>query len=120
MICRMFAAAVFLAMMVGCNDSFGTICTDEARPGLMVTVRDSLTSAALSEARVIGRMGTTADTAQWPLAGVYPLAYETPGIYQVAVEQAGYRTWTRANVRVTRDECHVQTVSLTALLQRQP
>jgi len=115
----MCAAAGLLAAF-GCKDAFGTICTDEARPGLSITVRDSVTSGAIADARVIARVGTTADTAQFPLDGVYPLAYEKAGVYQVVVEHTSYRTWTRANVHVTRDECHVQTVSLTALLQRQP
>ena len=117
----MCAAAALLTALLGCEESpFNTVCAEEARPGLLVSVRDSVSGAAVSEARVIARTGTTADTSSGAFNGLYPLAYEKAGIYQVVVEHTGYRTWTRANVHVTRDECHVQTVSLTALLQRQP
>lgn len=106
-----------LAGMLGCSDALGAICTDEARPGILVTVRDSVTRAPVSEARVVARMGTTTDTSSGLPDGTYPLAYEKPGTYEVTVEQTGYRLWTRGNVQVTRDECHVQTVSFTALIQ---
>jgi len=110
-----------LATLLGCSDSsLGINCTDEARPAILVTVRDSITNVPVSGARVIARSATIADTAQGLPDGTYPLAYERPGTYQVTVERSGYRLWTRANVRVTRDECHVQTVSLMALLQPQP
>jgi hypothetical protein len=48
------------------------------------------------------------------------LAEERAGTYEVSVERTGYRSWHRAGVRVTADECHVRTVSLTARLQRLP
>jgi hypothetical protein len=60
-----------------------------------------------------------ADTSLAQHDGVYPLVQENAGGYTVTVEQAGYRPWTRTNVRVTSDACHVKTVSLTALLQPQ-
>jgi hypothetical protein len=66
----------------------------------------------------VARTATAADTSDGLPDGTYPLAYEKPGTYEVTVQQTGYRLWTRTNVQVTRDECHVQTVSLTALLQR--
>lgn len=110
-------AGAVVGTLVGCSDSLGTVCTDEARPGIMVTVRDSVTTASVSRARVVARTATIADTSEESPNGVYPLVYEKAGTYTVTVEQAGYRTWTRANVEVTRDECHVKTVSLTALLQ---
>jgi hypothetical protein len=119
--CRVGAAGAALAAMLGCSDTlFGRGCTDEARPGLLVTVRDSTTGAPASDARVVARSGAMADTARFPLDGTYPLAYENAGTYEVTVEQTGYRAWRRVNVRVTRDECHVKTVSLTALLEPQP
>jgi hypothetical protein len=49
--------------------------------------------------------------------GPYGLAYERAGTYTVTVEQQGYRPWSRSGVRVTKDECHVRGVSITARLQ---
>ena len=115
--CHMSVSVAALAGMLGCSDALGTICTDEARPGILVTVRDSVTRAPVSGARVVARMGTTIDTSSGLPDGTYPLAYEKPGTYEVTVDQTGYRLWTSGNVPVTRDECHVQTVSLTALIQ---
>jgi len=115
--CHMSVSVAALAGMLGCSDAIGPICTDEARPGILVTVRDSVMSAPVSGARVVARRGTTADTSSGLPDGTYPLAYEKPGTYEVTVEQTGYRLWTRRNLQVTRDECHVQTVSLTALVQ---
>lgn len=119
--CSIGAAGTALATLLGCSEAaIGVNCTDEARPGLVVTVRDSVTTATLSGAQVVARTATTADTSRGDLPnGAYALAYETPGTYEVTVEKAGYRLWMRGNVRVTRDECHVKTVSLTALLQPQ-
>jgi hypothetical protein len=49
-----------------------------------------------------------------PLTG----AGEHAGIFRVTVRKPGYRDWVRSGVRVTRDACHVQPTTLTALLQR--
>jgi hypothetical protein len=117
---RCVTAAAALAAMLGCHDPLVQInCTDELRPGIVVTVRDSVTNAPVSGARVVARTATIADTSRSQPNGVYPLVSEKPGTYAVTVEQTGYRPWARANVKVTSDECHVKTVSLTALLQPQ-
>ena len=39
--CHMSVSVAALAGMLGCSDAIGPICTDEARPGILVTVRDS-------------------------------------------------------------------------------
>ena len=44
-------------------------------------------------------------------------APEREGTYTVSVARSGYHTWVRSNMVVTADECHVQTVSLTAELE---
>ena len=98
-------------------------CTEEARPGLSVTVRDSVTGAAIaSGVEIVAREGEYADTARGSLlgSGVYALAYERAGSYDVTVSHPSYQVWTRAAVRVTADECHVQTVSLLARLKPLP
>ena len=97
----------------------GYSCTTQAVPGIMVQVLDSLTGApAGRNARIIARAGTVADTANFTeFDGPYPLAFERSGTYAVTVEQQGYRLWSRTGIRVTKDECHVRTVSLTARLQ---
>ncbi|HEX9167026.1 MAG TPA: hypothetical protein VF862_14030 [Gemmatimonadales bacterium] len=83
-------------------------------------MRDSLTGASVANgAEVIAREGAYADTARGSLlgSGVYSLVYERAGVYDVTVSHPSYLAWVRAAVRVTADECHVQTVSLLARLQ---
>jgi fructose-1,6-bisphosphatase/inositol monophosphatase family enzyme len=102
-----------------CAENPPLACTEEARPGLSVTVRDSVTGAAVaSGVEIVAHEGEYADTARASLlgSGVYALAYERAGVYDVTVSHPAYRAWARAAVRVTADECHVQTVSLLARL----
>jgi hypothetical protein len=100
--------------------SGGTACTAQAVPGIMVDVRDSVTSAPAGRgSRIIARDGAVADTAKFTeFDGPYGVAYERAGTYTVSVEQQGYRLWSRTGIRVTTDECHVRTVSVAARLQR--
>jgi hypothetical protein len=115
------AAGTLLAALVACSDSlYDGDCTLEARSGLIVTVRDSVTGALVPNASVVARNATITDTARDVSTGVYSLAYEMAGVFEVVVERTGYRPWSRANVRIRQGRCHVETVSLTALLQPQP
>ena len=110
-----------LGLLTGaCAENPPLACTEEARPGLTVTVRDSVTAAAVANGvEVIARDGAYADTARASLlgSGVYSLVYERPGTYEVTVSHPSYRAWVRTGIKVTADACHVQTVSLLARLQ---
>ena len=116
------AALVGSALITSACDFIpgGYSCTAQAVPGVMVHVLDSLTGASAGrDARIIARDGAVADTAdQATYDGPYPLAFERPGTYTVTVEQEGYRLWSVTGVRVTKDECHVRTVTLAARLQQ--
>ena len=108
-------------LFTGCGLLTGPACTLEARPALIVTVRDSTTGApAAGAARVVARSGAFADTAHAgdDHAGPYPLAYERAGTYVLTVEHEGYRAWSRSGIRVGAGECHVRTEAVTVLLQR--
>lgn len=133
---RTLALLVAAVIAGGCRailDGGDTVCQQYAAYGIHVEVLDSITRAAAVEVGtlVIAREGAYADSARWaggvPAPGPVParpprfgLAEERPGTYDVTVERPGYRVWQRTGVRVLRDECHVKTVSLTALLQRLP
>lgn len=122
------ALALVAVLLGGCRASNlvdGYVCTDEFRPGLNVFVKDSVSSAfAAAGASLIVTEGSYRDTASVPLgltsADSFALhgAGERSGMYDVTVRKAGYRDWTRNGVVVTRNDCHVNTVTLTALLQR--
>ena len=107
------------AALTGCvTEPFA--CTDEMRPGILVDIRDSVTSEFLaSGARSIARDGEFADTVPAQITGFpHSLAHERPGTYTLTVERANYATWTRTGVVVTDGRCHVNTVSIIARLQR--
>jgi hypothetical protein len=105
--------------------STSPICTQELRPALMVYVKDSLTNTGTaSGASLVARDGTFKDSVAFPGARSdldnlnLNAAEERAGTYVVTVSKPGYATWIKSNVRVTKNECHVNTVQLTALLQR--
>lgn len=104
--------------------STSPVCTQEFRPALMVYVKDSLTNTGTaSGASLVVREGTFKDSVAFPDARPelndlnLNAAGERAGTYEVAVSKPGYSTWIKSNVRVTKNECHVNTVQLTALLQ---
>ncbi|HEY9517449.1 MAG TPA: carboxypeptidase-like regulatory domain-containing protein [Gemmatimonadaceae bacterium] len=109
------------ALVTGCGAlTSPVVCTSEARSGIAVEVLDSSSNAPVGEgAKITARDGAFIQTAitadEYP--GPYGLAHERAGVYTVTVQQDGYAIWTRSDVVVTRDQCHVRTVELTALLQ---
>lgn len=109
---------------VACSGSTSPVCTSDVRPGLAVYVKDPLTSAGVaSGASLVVREGSYKDSIAAP-SGRPDLdnsslfaAAERIGTYEVSVTKPGYVAWAQSNVRVTANECHVNTVTLTALLQ---
>src|SRR6266508_239192 len=91
---------ILLAVLSSC-DALGSpsVCTLEARPGIVVEVRDSLTGApAASGARAIARDDLFADTLRGLDLRVSG-AHERPGTYGVSVNKSGYREWSVTGVR---------------------
>ncbi|HET7553937.1 MAG TPA: carboxypeptidase-like regulatory domain-containing protein [Gemmatimonadaceae bacterium] len=107
-------------MSIGCSAFDPLVCTTEARAAITVEVLDSVTNAPVGEgATITATNGASVYSAitydDYP--GPYQLAHEKAGEFEVTVQKSGYARWSRDGVRVTRDECHVHTVQLTALLQ---
>jgi hypothetical protein len=103
------------------------MCTLNLVWGISVQVRDSVNGAlGASGAKLVARSGTYADSMSYPAghpemdAGTLVAAGEHAGLFTVTITKAGYRDWTKNDVRVTGDECHVNTTELTALLQPLP
>ena len=121
---RYFLLAVLAVTLAACNSATDSIsCTQEARPGISVTVLDSATIVAAGRSsRILAHDGIFADSvpSQWTAAsdGPFGLVYERTGTYTVTVTRAGYRDWTKSGIVVTKDRCHVRTVPVTALLQK--
>ena len=114
----------------GCTTGCGTdpVCTLDVIPAVIVEIRDGFDATPLAEtARGAVHEGNFTDSLQ-PYRSVgngilvsRAAAWERAGLYTVTVEHAGYAEWRRDGVRARqRDECHVETVELTAYLQRTP
>ncbi len=102
----------------------GSVCTEEARPALMVALTDSISGANnFTGVSVVARDGAYADSVAQPTYpglpynGPVALAYERAGNYTITVRADGYVPWVRTAVAVTRDQCHVVTVGITARLK---
>lgn len=113
-----FALVALMPLLAACpqNPLEDTVCTMEARSAITVELRDARTGAALTgPATLVVRDGAFVETAEFPaeLSSI-GVAHERAGVYVVTVEKAGYRDWTRADVAVKSDECHVKTAVLRA------
>jgi hypothetical protein len=110
----------------GCSivsDPFnGTVCTTDFRYGITVHVLDSLTNApAASGAKLVAKSGTYADSTTGTFPGstdALVAAGEHSGTFTVTITKAGYKDWVKTGVVVGKGECHVEPVTLTALLQK--
>ena len=118
------------AALVACDsveEPAGGICTAEIRPAVQVRVVDSLSGAPLNGGTSLilldgtfrDSVTTPSDAATHYLRGTAASA-ERAGTYLVRVRRSGYATWERANIRVTADACHVQTVELEVRLRPLP
>jgi hypothetical protein len=98
----------------------GIACTEEARAGLNITIKDAVTNAVLSEGvSVIATDGSYSETLV-NFGGVEPVfsgAYEREGNYIITVSKAGYVTYTSEIISVTSDVCHVIPQQRIILLQ---
>lgn len=122
---RLFACG----LVAGTTTSCGTepTCTLDVLPAVVVEIRDGFDDAPLAEtARGAVQQGEFVDSLR-PYGAVgngvlisRAAADERAGIYSVTVAHDGYAAWRRDGVRVRRDECHVETVHLSAYLQRAP
>lgn len=116
------AAAVIIPAACSQPDPSNVICTAMYAYGINVGVQDSLTGVPVaSGATAIARDGAYADSASIPASAndnaSIGLAGERAGVYSVTVKRAGYSTWLKSSVQVTKDVCHVHPVSLTAKLK---
>ena len=120
MVKRLWLAVAWVPLtLVGCP-SFFKACTTEARAGINLEIRDAVTQ----QPAALGATITLTDGAySEPLSNLDGLgaagAFERAGTYSVRVAKQGYKTFQKDGVVVTKDECHVIPVKVTALLEPQ-
>jgi hypothetical protein len=100
-------------------------CTLVFDYGLNIVVTDSVAGSPPAQAILIatstGYVDSVGPARPFRLHGefvlILPTAGERPGTYSVVVRSPGYRDWTRSNIQVTADRCHVRPLVLRARLQ---
>ncbi len=134
MLPRARVALLFVFPLLGACQAMdpGFACTAVAVVGLQITVRDSLSGQLLRDSlRVRATDGGYAE--ELLPGGVVDSvvngtllfrdwigAYERAGRYTVTVQRPGYLTTAVGALVVTRDQCHVQTVTATIRLTPGP
>ena len=101
------------------------ICSDEYKYGLEIRVIDKDTGGPTGlGAYAVVTDGDYEERAlcedRGPLGVAAVAAGERKGTYYITIDAEGYLVWTRENVRVTGDRCHVTTVHLDAELEPEP
>jgi hypothetical protein len=122
---KLFACGFVAGSTASCG--FEPTCTLNVLPAVEVEIRDGFDDTPLAEtARGAVREGSFIDSLR-PYGTVgngvlvsRAAADERTGVYSVTVEHDGYAEWRMDGVRVRGDECHVETVVLSAYLQRTP
>ena len=94
--------------------------SEVAPVAVRVTVVDSVTGTNLS-AGATGSyvIGTLADSLRHDFNSLL-VAYGPSGRYTLVVQHAGYAAWGRDDVHVAADQCGLETLELTARMQRLP
>lgn len=128
---RWFLAALSLVSACRLTEPRVVICNYIMLPAVAVEVTDAQTGRNLTEHAVgILRDGTYTDSLHLHDGSCYGPSeaalrfrcggYERIGTYEVQVNHEGYRPWSLSGVAVTRDECHVKTVVVSAKLVPAP
>ena len=105
-----------------CDEDDDVYCTQEAKAGLSITVKDAVTNEILSTGvTVIAQHGEYTETLEAFTGNdestVFIGAWERQGTYIVTVSKEGYLTFTSSPIQVTADECHVIPQLLNVALQ---
>lgn len=104
-----------------CDDDDQIVCTQEAKAGLNITVKDAVTNEILSSGvTVTAQDGTYSETLEVFIGDdstVFIGAWERQGTYIVTVSKEGYQTFTSSPIQVFADECHVIPQLLNVALQ---
>lgn len=95
-------------------------CTEEARAGLNITVKNAVNNQVLSTGiTIIAKDGTYTETLELFTGNnpVFSGAWERAGTYIITVSGLGYTTFVSDAITVTADECHVIPQQLQVVLQ---
>jgi hypothetical protein len=129
--CRSLGVLLLVVSLGGCKRTTEpglVVCDLNAVPGIVVDIYDAVSGVPVADS-ASGTVvdGTYSDSlrphafdSSSMVLVARAAAYERAGTYLVSVQRAGYQQWTRSAVQVTKNVCHVNTVTLQADMNRAP
>ena len=118
------AFILFLLLFCACNDDDKTqdpiLCTEEARPGIEVTVKDAEDNMFLVQGVTVIVIDNQYRETLENVSGtnIFIGAYERTGNYTVIANKDNYIQTTSDPVIVTKDICHVITKGIEIFLDK--
>lgn len=107
----LFLACMPFLLATTCEEDDEVYCTQEAKAGLNITVKDAVNGEFLSTGvTVIAQDGSYSETLEQFTNEEIPVfigAWERIGTYTITVSKEGYQTFTSEPIVVTADVCHV-------------
>ena len=116
----LYVCSIFLFLSCTFNNTDEIQCTEEARAGLNITVKNAVTNQVLGNGiTVTAKDGNYMETLAFFDANnpVFSGAWERAGTYIVTVSGVGYITFVSGAITVAADECHVIPQQLQVVLQ---
>lgn len=118
---------VLALMFIACSYENATsedpiFCTEEARPGLEITVKEANSNTILIEnITVVAIDSSGAETLEnFPNSQSFVGAFEKPGRFIIQVESEGYQRFvSQDSIVVNKDACHVITEKREVILSRE-
>ena len=114
---------VFLSFACSGDDDANNdvYCTEEAKAGLNVTVKDAETGVTITDGiTVVAADGNYTETLEsFSGSSQFAGAWEREGTYIITVTGEGYQTYTSDAITVEADICHVIPEIITVTLQPQ-
>lgn len=111
---------LFIFLSCTSNKTDEIQCTEEARAGLNITVKNAVNNQILGEGITVKATdGNYTETLEFFNANnpVFSGAWERAGTYIITVSGVGYVTFVSESITVTSDECHVIPQQLQVSLQ---
>ncbi|GGX29623.1 hypothetical protein [Aquimarina muelleri] len=115
---------LFLLLFYACSNDDRTqdpvLCTEEARPGIEVTVKDTEDNMFLVKDVTVVAVDNEYRETLKNVSGtnIFIGAYERTGNYTVVTNKTNYVQATSDLVIVTKDDCHVITKSIEVFLNK--
>ncbi|MFO7673382.1 MAG: hypothetical protein R6V74_06730 [Lutibacter sp.] len=116
----LYICFIFLFLSCTYNNTDEIQCTEEARAGLNVTVKNAVTNQILGTGITVKATdGNYTETLEFFDANnpIFSGAWEREGTYIITVSGVGYITFVSESITVAADECHVIPQQLQVILQ---